>query len=70
MFPDEVVPRIELAKYHEHRSRDLEEAARVCEQALNRLDVAHATTGEEPDESSVVEFTRRLTRIRRKMEAR
>lgn len=66
-FPDELVPRIELAKYHEHRSRDLGQAACVCEEALNRLKVTHATTGEEPDDSSVQEFTRRLKRIHRKI---
>jgi uncharacterized protein YprB with RNaseH-like and TPR domain len=70
LFPDETVPRIELAKYHEHRSHNFGEAARVCEEALNRFLVTAGITGEEPEPGNVEEFTRRLTRIRGKMGAR
>ncbi|MCD6288282.1 MAG: ribonuclease H-like domain-containing protein [Candidatus Hydrogenedentes bacterium] len=66
-FPDDVVPWIELAKFYEHRSRELEKAAWVCEQALERMDGSATHVGDEPDKTVVRELTRRLTRIRRKM---
>jgi len=65
-FPQEILPRIELAKYFEHRSHELDRAEIVCEETLNLVRTSAELSGEEPDESVVEEFTRRLARIRRK----
>jgi len=66
-FPHEILPRIEMAKYYEHRARELGRAETVCEEALSFVRTAAGVDGDEPDETVVDEFTRRLNRIRRKM---
>jgi len=59
-FPGDLTARIELAKYHEHRSRNLVEALRICDEAL------HVCPGCDLD--SIAEFERRKTRIERKLQ--
>jgi hypothetical protein len=66
--PRNLQARIELAKYHEHRSRDLEAAARICEEAIAFLEERRALHHRTLDIGSVhlTDFRRRLSRIQRK----
>ena len=59
-FPGDLTARLELAKYHEHRSRNLEEALRICQEALQ---VCPAY-----DQGFLADFQRRKTRIERKLQ--
>ena len=56
----------ELAKVYEHRLRNLSEAERICEQALQYLDTRIALRGDGLDEGFREAFEFRLQRIRRK----
>jgi len=60
-FPSDLSARLELAKLHEHRTRNLMEAARICEEALVRVPAGL-------DSDMLVDALRhRLERIRRKL---
>jgi uncharacterized protein YprB with RNaseH-like and TPR domain len=67
-FPSDLLCRLELAKHHEHRTRNLAEAERVCVEALERLGTRAMRDPE--DELGTLQgrtFQRRLERIRRKL---
>lgn len=53
-FPSDITARLELAKHHEHRTRDLLTAEKLLDEAVERYDPAPATLA-------------RLERIRRKL---
>ncbi len=53
-FPSDITARLELAKHHEHRTRDLPAAEKLLAEAVERYDPAPATLA-------------RLERIRRKL---
>jgi uncharacterized protein len=66
--PRDFVARHELAKYYEHRARDLAQAERVCLDALDYLQT-RAGLGRlaDADLLTQTEFQRRLDRIRKKI---
>ena len=66
--PRDIEPRLELAKYHEHRARDLSAAERLCVETLELLET-RAALGRalDLDTGYVQDFQHRLERIRRKM---
>ena len=66
--PKSLEARLELAKFHEHRARDLQEAERICAETLEFLDIQEAL-GHDACHSSAYreDFLHRLARIRRKM---
>lgn len=67
-FPSDIVPRLELAKHHEHRARNLPEAQRICEEAMQFLETRAALgRGDEFDTAQTRAFQHRLDRIRRKL---
>ena len=59
-FPGDLTARRELAKYHEHRSRNLAEALRICQEAMQ---VCPAY-----DHDFLAEFEHRKMRIERKLQ--
>ena len=61
-FPTHVTARIELAKHHEHRSRNLKRAEEMCEAALAVMQSEYTTTA-----ASLNNIQHRLTRIQRKL---
>lgn len=63
--PRDLVARHELAKYYEHRARDLEQAERVCLDALQFLETLRGMPGA-TDTAHASEFQHRLERIRKK----
>lgn len=66
--PRDLVARHELAKYYEHRARDLVQAEATCAAAIEylrtRVELARST---EFDRVNYQEFERRLERIRKKI---
>jgi hypothetical protein len=65
--PSDLPARIELSKYYEHRTRNIEDAKRICAQALDWLET-RAALGQAV-ESEIVALERlrhRLDRLRRK----
>lgn len=58
-FPSFLLPRLELAKHHEHRSRNLAQALRICDDVLEN---AHTL-----DQNARAEFQRRKTRLQKKL---
>ena len=67
-FPSDLLCRLELAKHHEHRTRNLAEAERICVEALERLETRAVRDPE--DELETLQgraFQRRLERICRKL---
>lgn len=64
--PRDLVARLELVKYYEHRARNLLEAERVCEETVQFLETRSALGGEEAP-LGLEDFRRRLERIRRKL---
>jgi hypothetical protein len=67
-FPIDLLARLELAKHHEHRTRNLPEARRICEETLQFLQMRVALGHEDEIENLQVQaFQRRLDRIRRKL---
>ncbi len=67
-FPGACLARLELAKHHEHRSRNLAEAERLCQEALAYLQGRGAAGRLGFEEMSALgEFRRRLERIQKKM---
>jgi uncharacterized protein YprB with RNaseH-like and TPR domain len=67
-FPKDLQARLELAKLHEHRTRNLLEARRICTETLAFLE-ATTTAGRELGFADVGanDFRRRLERIERKL---
>lgn len=67
-FPRDVTARHELAKHHEHRSRDLVEAERLCEEAVKQLE-SRGTLGRSlgTESPELAHFQKRLDRIRGKL---
>lgn len=67
-FPRDILPRLELAKHHEHRTRNLLEAERICVQTLEFLRTREALGRNDEFESLQAQsFQYRLDRIRRKL---
>ena len=65
-FPSHLLPKLELAKHHEHRTRNLEEALALCEEIQERLN-PHSTEDEEDfDNLQAKALRRRLQRLQRK----
>ena len=68
-FPTDITARLELAKLHEHRTRDLGEARRLCEEGLQhyytQLALDRAT---DLGEAVAAALQERLARIKRKLE--
>ncbi len=66
-FPADAQAAMELAKHHEHRTRDLGRAERVCMETLERLDAsAHLFKAMDPAPAHAL-LLRRLERIRTKL---
>ncbi|GMU91971.1 MAG: hypothetical protein AMXMBFR4_10290 [Candidatus Hydrogenedentota bacterium] len=67
-FPRHLKARWELAKYYEHRARDLAAAERICREALEYLETRAALQRMDRTESPLlISFEHRLRRIRRKL---
>lgn len=67
-FPQRLAPRIELAKHHEHRTRNLAEACKLCEEVLPMLQARAMHPLAESNlilSASALEV--RLARIKRKL---
>jgi len=67
-FPADPVACHELAKHHEHRTRNLAAAARLCREALTRYATAEGSPGLERPEARA--FRHRLERIEKKLNKR
>lgn len=66
-FPSDFDARLELAKHHEHRTRNLEEAERLCAETVQLLETRIALDREfMSDRPTLEKFRYRLDRIRRK----
>ncbi|MDK1022588.1 MAG: ribonuclease H-like domain-containing protein [Candidatus Hydrogenedentes bacterium] len=65
-FPRHFVARHELAKYYEHRKRDLPAAERMCVEAIQYLETRAGLEYEVAGAKPLASFQHRLTRIRRK----
>ena len=63
-YPDDVGPRIEMAKHLEHREHDLKEAHTICQACI--AVARHIGAGED----SIGEIQYRLARIERKIDSR
>lgn len=67
-FPSNLFPTLELVKHHEHRSRNLPEALRLCEEAVHLLETRVALgRADDADLLQIEGLQRRLERIRRKL---
>ncbi|HOE65303.1 MAG TPA: ribonuclease H-like domain-containing protein [Candidatus Hydrogenedentes bacterium] len=67
-FPEDLPARLELAKYHEHRSRNLVEAARLCAETIQFLEVREALERiVDADRMYLIAFSKRLHRLRSKL---
>jgi hypothetical protein len=67
-IPSDMSARIELAKFHEHRSKNLGTAERVCTETIQLIETRGALgTQSTLDAQYLGEFQHRLTRIRRKI---
>lgn len=67
-YPDALLARAELAKYHEHRSKNLNEACRICEETLQLFGVRESSgPGEDLESLQSEDFQHRLERLRRKL---
>ena len=64
-FPGDPEASHELAKHHEHRTRDLAAAARLCREALTGYATREGTAGLERSEART--FRHRLERIEKKL---
>jgi len=64
-FPGDPEASHELAKHHEHRTRDLGAAARLCREALTHYATREGTVGLERSEART--FRHRLERIEKKL---
>ena len=67
-FPKDLLARLELAKHHEHRRRDLIQAQRICIETIQWLET-RAGLGHEDDfhHAQIAAFQHRLDRIQRKL---
>jgi len=66
--PTNLVARLELAKHHEHRTRNLLDAERHCAEAVDYLETRAALgRATEFEAAPLAAFQRRLERIRRKL---
>ena len=67
-FPKDLVARLELAKHHEHRTRNLPRAKKICRDTIQfletRLELGRDT---DLDEWKIEAFKKRLKRIQRKL---
>jgi len=67
-FPKDLLPRLELAKHYEHRTRDLVEAERICGETVQYLETRAALDRAiDPVTWRLDAFRRRLERVRRKL---
>jgi len=67
-FPGDITACLELAKHHEHRTRNLLEAERLCTRLLDRAEITLALDhGATPLSAQAQTLRRRLDRIRRKL---
>lgn len=67
-FPSYLLPRLELAKHHEHRSRNLTEALRICRETIQYLETRAALDREDDlDSLQAQQFQRRIERLQRKL---
>lgn len=67
-FPSDLVARLELAKHHEHRTRNLPEAERICAETVQLLEAGARLTSSSDTEIGYIDvFRRRLERVRRKL---
>ncbi len=64
-FPGDPVASHELAKHHEHRTRDLVAAAQLCREALTHYATSEGSAGLERPEARA--FRKRLERIEKKL---
>ena len=68
-FPKDLTARHELAKHHEHRTRNLPEAERLCLEAIDALETRIALGRAFGAESSqLAHFQKRLDRLRGKLQ--
>lgn len=68
-FPSNMNARLELAKHHEHRTREFPTAIRMCTEALGLLDTRRAFgRGYDVDELYRETFAKRIERMKGKME--
>lgn len=66
--PSDFLARHELAKLHEHRTRDLDTAERICVEALSLLETRMSLGRDDGTcRSSAAAFQRRLDRLRKKL---
>ncbi|MBN2311849.1 MAG: ribonuclease H-like domain-containing protein [Candidatus Hydrogenedentes bacterium] len=65
--PMNLVARLELAKHHEHRTRNLIEAERICAEVVQFLETRAALGRAEPGDAALDMFASRLARIRQKL---
>jgi len=64
--PRDLVARLELAKHYEHRARNLLAAEQICAETVDFLETRSALEGDEQP-LGLMDFRRRLERIRRKL---
>lgn len=67
-IPNHLVAYLELAKFYEHRARDLTQAEQTCRAALQFLETRIALREDPLDENYRDAFQFRLERIRRKLD--
>ncbi len=69
--PGHLMARVEMAKHHEHRTRNLPEAERLCREAVQYFETRDALgRATEHDAAKHRELAHRLERIRRKLGSR
>lgn len=66
-FPSDFNARLELAKLHEHRTRDLAQAARICEEGLALIHAAHGRHETIAALHGATVLQDRLARLQRKL---
>ena len=65
-FPSYLLPKLELAKHHEHRTRNISEALVLCEEIMNRLNPDSSGEEDDFDNLQTKSLRRRLQRLQRK----
>ena len=65
-FPSYLLPKLELAKHHEHRTRNIAEALALCEEIQDRLNPDANAEEEDFDNLQAKALRRRLQRLQRK----
>ena len=67
-FPSEILGRLELAKFYEHRMRNLPAAQKTCEEAIQYLETRAALeVADEFESLQIRAFQNRVDRLRRKL---